>query len=74
MRSSEVNRRIEKLGGEPVRQVGSHRRFKATATRPDGTTTTVFTSVQQHAGDIPIGTLKQIEKDLEPAFGRKWLL
>ena len=74
VKSREVNRRIEQRGGRLVRQAGSHRRYAATYEKPDGTTATAKTTVQQHAGDdIPIGTLKAIEKDLEPAFGKGWL-
>ena len=29
-----------------------------------------MTTVAQHAGDIPAGTLRAIERDLGPAFGR----
>ena len=74
VKSREVNRRIERLGGVQTRQVGSHRRYAATYTTPDGSTATVRTTVPQHAAsDIPVGTLKAIEKDLEPAFGKGWL-
>jgi predicted RNA binding protein YcfA (HicA-like mRNA interferase family) len=74
VKSKEVNRRIERLGGTQTRQVGSHRRYAAAYTKPDGTDATVHTTVAQHAGDdIPVGTLKKIEKDLEPAFGKGWL-
>jgi predicted RNA binding protein YcfA (HicA-like mRNA interferase family) len=70
----EVNRRIERLGGTQTRQVGSHRRYAATYTKPDGSTATAYTTVPQHAAsDIPTGTLRAIEKDLEPAFGKGWL-
>lgn len=31
------------------------------------------TTVAQHAGDIPAGTLRKIEKDMEPVFGERWL-
>jgi hypothetical protein len=34
---------------------------------------TVVTTVPQHAGDIRDGTLRAIERDLEPAFGKGWL-
>lgn len=33
----------------------------------------VFTTVAQHTGDIPAGTLRAIERDLEVAFGKGWL-
>jgi len=63
-----LNRIIERLGGVHVRTVGSHRRYKIT--RGD---VTASTSVAQHPGDIPTGTLRKIERDLEPVLGRKWL-
>jgi predicted RNA binding protein YcfA (HicA-like mRNA interferase family) len=69
VRARDVNRRIERLGGEKTRQTGSHRRYRAIR---DGIT--AFTTVQQHAGDMPLGTLHSIEKDLEPVFGKGWLL
>jgi predicted RNA binding protein YcfA (HicA-like mRNA interferase family) len=73
MRAREVNRRIERLGGVMVRQVGSHRRYVATYTDAAGKQATVATTVAQHTGDIPLGTLRAIERDLEPAFGQGWL-
>jgi predicted RNA binding protein YcfA (HicA-like mRNA interferase family) len=73
VRAREVNRRIERLGGKMVRQVGSHRRYVATYTDAAGSETTVATTVPQHAGDIPAGTLRAIERDLEPALGKGWL-
>ncbi len=73
VRAREVNRRIERLGGKMVRQAGSHRRYLVTYTDPDGEEVTAATTVAQHAGDIPAGTLRAIERDLEPAFGKGWL-
>jgi predicted RNA binding protein YcfA (HicA-like mRNA interferase family) len=73
VRAREVNQRIERLGGVMIRQRGSHRRYAATTTLPDGTALTAHTTVAQHAGDIPIGTLRGIEKDLTPIFGEGWL-
>ena len=73
VRTREVNRRIERLGGTMVRQVGSHRRYVATSTDAARRETTVATTVPQHAGDIPAGTLRAIERDLEPALGKGWL-
>jgi predicted RNA binding protein YcfA (HicA-like mRNA interferase family) len=69
----EVNRKILRAGGIEVRQTGSHRRFAVEYTKPDGTAGKVFTTVPQHGGDIPIGTLASIEKALEPALGKGWL-
>ena len=73
MRAREVNRRIERLGGLMVRQTGSHRRYVVTYTDAAGAEARVATTVQQHAGDIPAGTLRAIERDLEPALGKGWL-
>ncbi len=68
-----MNRRIERLGGHMIRQRGSHRRYEATRLLPDGSTVASQTTVPQHAGDIPNGTLRAIEKDMAPAFGEGWL-
>jgi len=68
MRAKDVNRRIIRLGGVALRQRGSHRRFTATVNG-----VTAFTSVPQHGGDIPRGTLAAIEKDMEAVFGKGWL-
>jgi predicted RNA binding protein YcfA (HicA-like mRNA interferase family) len=73
VRAREVNRRIERLGGTVVRTRGSHRQYEATRVLDDGTSVTARTTVAQHAGDIPSGTLRAIEKDMEPVFGTGWL-
>ena len=73
MKAREVNAAIERRGGLRIRQVGSHRRYRASYPRSDGTIGHVDTTVAQHAADIPIGTLRKIETDLEPAFGKGWL-
>jgi predicted RNA binding protein YcfA (HicA-like mRNA interferase family) len=73
MRAREVNRRIERLGGMLVRQVGSHRRYELIYSGADGRRSTVATTVAQHPGDIPAGTLRAIERDLEPGLGKGWL-
>jgi predicted RNA binding protein YcfA (HicA-like mRNA interferase family) len=69
MRAREVDRRIEELGGEALRQRGSHRRYRAVRGG-----VTAFTTVPQHPGDMPMGTLRKIQADLEPALGKGWLL
>ena len=75
MKSREVNQRIEALGGHETRQRGSHRRYAAAYTDPEGVERTAFTTVQQHKSqDIPLGTLKSIQRDMTPAFGEGWLL
>lgn len=74
VRAREVNRRIERLGGVMIRQVGSHRRYAVTYKGgPGGAELTITTIVAQHAGDIPTGTLHKIERDLEAALGKGWL-
>ena len=68
MKAREVNREIESRGGEFARQRGSHRMYVATRNG-----VTARTTVPQHSGDIPIGLLRAIERDLEPIFGKGWL-
>jgi predicted RNA binding protein YcfA (HicA-like mRNA interferase family) len=68
-----VNRRIERLGGVMVRQVGSHRRYVVAFADGTGAKVMAATTVSQHAGDIPAGTLRAIERDLEAALGKGWL-
>ena len=68
MKAREVNRRIEASGGVILRQRGSHRLYEV---RVGGIT--ARTTVAQHSGDIPNGTLAAIQKDLEPALGKGWV-
>jgi len=68
-----VNRRIERLGGVMIRQTGSHRRYVVTYANVGGAEAKAATTVPQHSGDIPAGTLRAIERDLEPALGKGWL-
>lgn len=69
MKAREVNKRIADLGGRFVRQRGSHRRYTAFST----TVGECHTTVPQHPGDLPRGTLASIERDLAPVFGKGWL-
>lgn len=73
MKAREVNRRIERLGGVMIRQVGSHRRYVVAFTDDTGARAKAATTVPQHAGDIPAGTLRAIERDLEAALAKGWL-
>jgi len=67
-------RLIERNGGILLRQRGSHRQYEARVTlADDGTEVTARTTVAQHAGDVRPGTLRAIERDLEPVFGKGWL-
>lgn len=68
-----MNRRIERLGGVMVRQVGSHRRYAVVFTDDVGAEAKAAATVPQHTGDIPVGTLRAIERDLEAALGKGWL-
>jgi predicted RNA binding protein YcfA (HicA-like mRNA interferase family) len=68
MRARDVERVIRSQGGEHVRTVGSHKRFRVTK---NGITSS--TAVPQHPGDIPSGTLRKIDQDLAPALGKGWL-
>jgi predicted RNA binding protein YcfA (HicA-like mRNA interferase family) len=69
MKAREVNRKIERLGGIHVRTVGSHKRYRVISAD-----VAASTAVPQHPGDIPHGTLRKIQKDLEPALGKGWLI
>lgn len=73
MRAREIVKEIERRGGHLVRQVGWHARYEAPYARPDGTQGRVATAVPMHPGAVPLGTLRAIEKALEPAFGQEWL-
>ncbi len=87
VKSREVIAKIESLGGEFVRQTGSHQRYSATFAVVDDEgqpvidgngkpkTSTAFTTVPVHSGkDIPTGTLRSIQRQMEAAFGKGWLL
>ena len=73
MTAREVVRLIERRGGILFRQRGSHRQYEARAALADGTEVAARTTVAQHAGDVRPGTLRAIERDLEPVFGKGWL-
>lgn len=61
----EVLRVLRTLGCEEVRRRGSHVRVRCG---------NCSTTVSVHAGQtLPPGTLRQIERDLEPCLGKDWL-
>ncbi len=65
MTAREVLRVIRDRGGEVLRQKGSHIRVRAGE---------CYTTVPDHSSrDVPPGTLRAIERDLEPCLGRGWL-
>jgi predicted RNA binding protein YcfA (HicA-like mRNA interferase family) len=65
VRAREVDARI----GVQVTQRGSHRKYLVRSGSVSARTT-----VPQHTGDLPIGTVREIERDLEAVLGRRWLL
>jgi predicted RNA binding protein YcfA (HicA-like mRNA interferase family) len=65
----EVIQRIERLGGVYAGAQGSHRKY--VVRYGDRGRATTFVPV--HPGDVPKGTLRKIERELEPALGERWL-
>lgn len=53
-----------KVGGEVLRTKGSHNFVRV------GVCTTV---IPVHSHDLPKGTLRAIERDLEPCLGESWI-
>jgi predicted RNA binding protein YcfA (HicA-like mRNA interferase family) len=65
MTGKKLLRQLRAFDCEIVRQRGSHERVRSGRCE---------TTVPVHAGeDLPPGTLRAIERDLEPCLGRKWL-
>lgn len=73
MKAWEVIAKITQRGGVYSHSRGSHRYYVAVYTRSDGSSGQACTSVAVHPGDLPKGTLRKIERDLEPAYGKGWL-
>ncbi len=67
MTAGEVSAKILARGGTKLRQKGSDVRFECACGK-------YKTTVPMHGGDLGRGLLAAIEKDLEPCFGKKWLL
>ncbi|HCT78114.1 MAG TPA: hypothetical protein DGG94_02465 [Micromonosporaceae bacterium] len=75
MTAREVVRRIEALGGYQVRTRGSHATYEAVKTKEDGEIEVrAKAQVPMHGGDIPPGTLRSIQRQLQSVFGEGWLL
>ena len=65
MMARDLRRTLKDKGCAEVRQKGSHLRVECGKCR---------TTIPVHAGeDIKPGTLRQIERDLEPCLGKGWL-
>lgn len=73
MTPRDVIRIIERNGAVLLRQRGSHRQYEARMKNADGIELVARTTIAQHPGDIRPGTLRAIERDLEPVFGKGWL-
>jgi len=64
LRAGDLRRILRRAGCVEVRQSGSHLVVRC------GTCQTV---VPVHGGDLPAGTLRSIERDLEVCLGERWL-
>lgn len=69
MRAREIEKRIRSAGGVLSRQRGSHRLYVVVKNGK-----AAHTTVPYHSGDLPKGTVRAIERDLEPVLGKGWLL
>lgn len=65
MTDTRLLRWLKKQGCLVVRQRGSHKIVRCESG--------CQTVVPDHGGDIPLGTLRNIEKHLEPCLGADWL-
>ncbi|WP_369824051.1 type II toxin-antitoxin system HicA family toxin [Frondihabitans sp. PAMC 28766] len=72
VKAREVNSRIERGGGRVLRQRGSHR-FYEVVDESGTQAVAARTTLPQHSGGLPIGTLRSIERDLEVVLGKGWL-
>ncbi len=64
MTARELRKIVRKRGCVEVRQVGSHLTIRCGE---------CVATIAVHTGDIPTGTLRKIERDLEPCLGKGWL-
>jgi len=55
---------LRRRGCIEVRQSGSHLVVRCDVCQ---------TVIPVHSGDLPSGTLRAIERDLEPCLGKRWL-
>jgi predicted RNA binding protein YcfA (HicA-like mRNA interferase family) len=71
----EVIRRIEERGGYRVRTKGSHATYEAVRRNEEGEVVEAARAqVPVHRGDVPPGTLRSIQRQLESIFGQGWLI
>jgi predicted RNA binding protein YcfA (HicA-like mRNA interferase family) len=70
-----VVRRIEARGGYRIRTKGSHATYEVANVNEQGEAVlTARAQVPIHSGDIAPGTLRAIQRQLEPVLGKGWLL
>jgi len=71
----EVVRRIEARGGYRIRTKGSHATYEVVYVNEQGEAVLAAKAqVPIHSGDIAPGTLRAIQRQLEPVLGKGWLL
>jgi predicted RNA binding protein YcfA (HicA-like mRNA interferase family) len=67
VRAREVEQKLVAMGCELVRQKGAHRFWRSASGK-------CLVTVPAHAGEeIKPGTLRAIERSMEPCLGEKWL-
>lgn len=64
MTARDLRKLLRRRGCVEVRQVGSHLTIRCDE---------CITTIAVHAGDVPTGTLRKIERDLESCLGKGWL-
>jgi predicted RNA binding protein YcfA (HicA-like mRNA interferase family) len=64
--SREVIQKLNERGCVFVRQNGSHKIYRSPCGKCQA-------PVADHPGDIPRGTLANIERQMAPCLGKKWL-
>lgn len=64
MSVTKLRQLLRRRGRSEVRQSGSHMVVRCDACQ---------TVIPVHSGDLPSGTLRAIERDLEPCLGKRWL-
>ena len=67
MTPREVERALKARGAKSDRQRGSHKHFRSACGK-------CATTVPMHAGDVSPGTLRSIQRHMEPCYGKGWLL
>jgi predicted RNA binding protein YcfA (HicA-like mRNA interferase family) len=75
MTAREVVRRIEQLGGHHVRTKGSHATYEVVGKGEVGEAIVrARAQIPMHSGDMAPGTLRSIQRQLQPVLGEGWLL